>query len=77
MPVSYPDDDINCTSVRLPPAAAEVGVIVGVMVGVMVGVIVVVGVMVGVPTFADGLRAAQLTEAVLESARTGKWVEIK
>ena len=32
---------------------------------------------VGVPTFADGLRAAQLTEAVLESARTGKWVEIK
>jgi predicted dehydrogenase len=29
----------------------------------------------GLPTFADGLRAASLTEAVLQSARTGAWVE--
>jgi len=29
----------------------------------------------GLPTFADGLRAAALTEAVLQSARTGTWVE--
>ncbi|KRF22357.1 Gfo/Idh/MocA family protein [Phycicoccus sp. Soil802] len=29
----------------------------------------------GLPTFADGLRAAALTDAVLESARTGAWVE--
>jgi predicted dehydrogenase len=29
----------------------------------------------GLPTFADGLRAATLTEAVLQSARTGAWVE--
>jgi hypothetical protein len=29
----------------------------------------------GLPTFADGLRAASLTEAVLQSARTGEWVE--
>jgi predicted dehydrogenase len=29
----------------------------------------------GLPVFADGLRAASLTEAVLESARTGTWVE--
>ena len=29
----------------------------------------------GLPVFADGLRAASLTEAVLESARTGAWVE--
>jgi len=29
----------------------------------------------GLPTFADGLRAAALTEAVLQSARTGAWVE--
>jgi len=31
----------------------------------------------GLPTFADGLRAARLTEAVLESARTNQsWVEV-
>jgi predicted dehydrogenase len=29
----------------------------------------------GLPTFADGLRAAQLTEAVLASSRTDAWVE--
>jgi predicted dehydrogenase len=28
------------------------------------------------PTFLDGLRAAQITEAVLESAGTGMWVEV-
>jgi predicted dehydrogenase len=31
----------------------------------------------GVPTFTDGLRAAKITEAVLESSNTGNWVEIK
>jgi len=31
----------------------------------------------GLPTFEDGLRAAKLTEAVLESSKNGKWVEIK
>jgi predicted dehydrogenase len=31
----------------------------------------------GLPTFADGLRAAFLTEAVLESARTGHWAVVK
>lgn len=31
----------------------------------------------GVPTFADGLRAAVLTEAVLEAARTGAWVPVE
>ena len=30
----------------------------------------------GLPTFADGLRAAELTEAVLQSSHTGEWVEI-
>jgi len=30
----------------------------------------------GLPTFADGLRAAQLTSAVIASAATGKWVEL-
>jgi predicted dehydrogenase len=30
----------------------------------------------GTPTFADGLRAAQITDAVLESARTGVWVDV-
>jgi predicted dehydrogenase len=30
----------------------------------------------GLPTFADGLRAAHITHAVLESAATGQWVEI-
>jgi len=30
----------------------------------------------GLPTFADGLRAAALTEAVLDSARTQAWVEV-
>jgi hypothetical protein len=29
------------------------------------------------PNFNDGLRAAKLTEAVLTSAKTGNWVEIK
>jgi predicted dehydrogenase len=28
----------------------------------------------GLPVFADGARACQLTDAVLESARTGEWV---
>lgn len=31
----------------------------------------------GVPNFADGLRAAKLTEAVLQSAKIGNWVEVK
>lgn len=31
----------------------------------------------GLPTFQDGLRAANLTEAVLQSAETGNWVDIK
>jgi predicted dehydrogenase len=31
----------------------------------------------GLPRFSDGLRAAQLTNAVLESARTQLWVEVK
>jgi predicted dehydrogenase len=30
----------------------------------------------GLPTFVDGLRAAQLTQAVLQSSQTGEWVEI-
>jgi predicted dehydrogenase len=30
----------------------------------------------GLPGFADGLRAAEITEAVLESARQERWVEI-
>jgi predicted dehydrogenase len=30
----------------------------------------------GLPTFSDGLRAAVITEAVLESARTRAWVEV-
>jgi len=30
----------------------------------------------GLPTFADGLRAAAITEAVLESARMRAWVEV-
>ncbi|WP_082608494.1 Gfo/Idh/MocA family protein [Oerskovia sp. Root918] len=30
----------------------------------------------GLPTFADGLRAAHLAEAVARSARTGTWVEV-
>ena len=30
----------------------------------------------GLPTFVDGLRAAQLTHAVLQSSQTGEWVEI-
>lgn len=30
----------------------------------------------GLPTFADGLRAAVITDAVLESARTRSWVEV-
>ena len=30
----------------------------------------------GLPTFEDGLRAAQLTEAVLASARGGGWVDV-
>ena len=31
----------------------------------------------GLPRFADGLRAAQLTAAVLESAQEQRWVEVK
>ena len=31
---------------------------------------------VGLPTFVDGLRAAQLTQAVLQSSQTGEWVEV-
>ena len=30
----------------------------------------------GLPTFADGLRAALLTQAVVQSAATGAWVEV-
>jgi predicted dehydrogenase len=30
----------------------------------------------GLPTFADGLRAARITEAVLASSRTSQWVEV-
>ena len=30
----------------------------------------------GVPTFADGLRAAVLTDAVLRSARSGSWIDV-
>lgn len=30
----------------------------------------------GVPTFADGARAVLITDAVLESARDGRWVEV-
>jgi predicted dehydrogenase len=30
----------------------------------------------GLPTFEDGLRAAYLTEAVLESAASGRWVDV-
>jgi predicted dehydrogenase len=30
----------------------------------------------GLPTFADGLRAARITEAVLESSRSRSWVEV-
>jgi predicted dehydrogenase len=29
----------------------------------------------GLPVFADGLRAARLTDAVLRSAREDRWVE--
>lgn len=31
----------------------------------------------GLPRFSDGLRAAQLTTAVLESAQTQRWVEVR
>ncbi len=31
----------------------------------------------GLPIFNDGLRAAKLTEAVLTSAKSGNWVEVK
>jgi predicted dehydrogenase len=31
----------------------------------------------GLPTFDDGLRAVQVTEAVLESAATGTWAELR
>jgi predicted dehydrogenase len=31
----------------------------------------------GLPTFTDGLRAVRLTDAVLESAQTGAWVDIE
>jgi predicted dehydrogenase len=30
----------------------------------------------GLPTFADGLRAARVTTAVVESATTGRWVDV-
>lgn len=30
----------------------------------------------GLPTFADGVRAAQLTDAVLQSSQTGTWVAV-
>jgi predicted dehydrogenase len=30
----------------------------------------------GLPTFADGLRAAQLTNAVIKSSKSEKWVEV-
>ena len=30
----------------------------------------------GLPFLADGLRASRLTEAVLDSAREGSWVEV-
>jgi predicted dehydrogenase len=30
----------------------------------------------GLPTFADGLRAARLTQAVLDSAGKHAWVEV-
>ncbi|GEP27131.1 Gfo/Idh/MocA family oxidoreductase [Cryobacterium levicorallinum] len=30
----------------------------------------------GLPTFADGVRAAQLTDAVIESSKSGNWVEV-
>ena len=30
----------------------------------------------GLPTFADGLRAARITEAVLSSATAGRWVDV-
>jgi predicted dehydrogenase len=29
------------------------------------------------PTFADGLREVTLCEAILESARTGKWIAVR
>jgi predicted dehydrogenase len=31
----------------------------------------------GTPTFADGLRAALITRAVIESARDGRWVDVE
>jgi len=31
----------------------------------------------GTPTFADGLRAALITHAVIESARDGRWVDVE
>ncbi len=31
----------------------------------------------GMPNFSDGLRAAKLTDAVLNSAKSGNWVEVK
>ena len=30
----------------------------------------------GIPTFSDGLRAALITDAVLTSAREGRWVDV-
>jgi predicted dehydrogenase len=30
----------------------------------------------GLPTFADGLRAAVLTDAVLEAAHSQSWIEV-
>jgi predicted dehydrogenase len=31
----------------------------------------------GLPSFADGLRAARITEAVMAAARTAKWVDLE
>ena len=31
----------------------------------------------GLPSFSDGLRAAKLTHAVLNSAKSGNWVEVR
>jgi len=31
----------------------------------------------GTPTFADGLRAALVTEALLVSSRSGQWVDVE
>ena len=35
------------------------------------------GIIDGLPNFSDGLRAAKLTHAVLNSAKSGNWVEVR